>query len=523
MKGPLNKLLGVVTRPPHDAQSWYALGTRAIESGELDEAGQALLRSVQLAPTETDRALSAGLTLLGAGRYAEAEQIMRIACDQAPARADVQIGLARIQIGSGRSIEAIDVLDRVLKVEPRSIDAHLAAASACEALGRLVDAADHLALVLAADAQNVDAARRLVDVLGGLGDTRGLIRALKRMVDLTGGQDFDVLVNLGITLSSVGRHAEAIEVLEDVATRRRDVSSAYGDLGLALLTAGRLDEANTAMQRALSLDPRSAQAYCGVGLCYQQMGRLKEAAQAFASTEELAPELAVGPMNLGLVLDALGDKTGARRALLRAAALEPADQEIQAALERLFSEPPSGDPRRTTAEIGAAVGAIAGDLSSVALLDLVEFLRLQRRSGRLALTSRRGAASIDLYQGQITSATVPETKRFDQALIEARLISRSNLEAALTRAGHRDRESAESLATVLIQGGALESRPVAQLLSRRIHDALTKILTWTEGTFSFLPEEYQAPPAIFFNLQDVMVQLVRMSDERMQGIQGPAR
>jgi hypothetical protein len=64
---------------------------------------------------------------------------------------------------------------------------------------------------------------------------------------------------------------------------------------------------------------------------------------------------------------------------------------------------------------------------------------------------------------------------------------------------------------------------VAQLLSRRIHEALTEIIGWTEATFSFLPEEYQAPPAIFFNLQDVMMELVRMSDERRQGIQGPAR
>ena len=523
MKAPLNRLREVVPRSPADAQSLYERGTKAIASGELDEAGQAFLQSVRLAPLEIDRALSAGLTLLGAGRPVEAEQIVRIACERAPERTDAQIALARIHVETGRESDALDLLTPVLRDDPHSIDAHILAASAYERTGSLTDAADHLSLVLAVEAHQLDAARQLVSVLGRLGDTRGLVRALRRVASLTRGADFDVLVTLGITLSGLGRHGEAIEVLKDVATRRQDVSSAYGDLGLALLTAGRLEEAQAAMQRALTLDPQSAQAYCGLGLCYQQMARFQDAAEAFSATERLAPQLAVGPMNLGLALDALGDRPGARSALLRAAALEPDDQEIQVALDRLFTGTAPSGATRTTAEVAAPGVGISGDLSAVAFLDLLEFLRLRSASGRLALSSRAGAGEVQLYQGQITSATGPDTKPFDQALIAARLVSRSALESALTGTGHRDRQSAESVASVLIRKGVLGSRPVAQLLSRRIHEALTQILAWTQGAFSFVPEEYQAPPEVFFNLQDVRMDLVRRSDERRQGIQRPAR
>jgi tetratricopeptide (TPR) repeat protein len=524
MKGPLNKLREVVNRSPGDAQSWHLLGIKALEAGELAEAGQALLRSAQLAPHEIDRALSAGLALLDAGRLIEAEQIVRLVCEHAPTRGDAQIALAKVHIANGRESEAIGVLGRVLRSNPRSIDAHLLAAGAYNNMGMFVDASDHLALVLAADSYHLEATRRLAEVLGRMGDSRGLIRCLRRIATLTRGEDFEVLTTLGITLSSVGRHPEAIEVLNEVAKRRRDVGSAYADLGLAQMAADRVEDALASMSKALSLDSRSAQAHCGLGLCYQKMGRWKEAAQAFAATEQLAPELVVGPLNLGLVLDALGDRAGSRQALLRAAALEPDDQEIRVALEKHFMRNTGGDATHTTAEMSTSAEAvIAGDLATVSFLDLLEYLRLQNKSGTLTVTVRRGTGTVRLLRGQITSASSPGTKRFDQALIEARLIGKSALESLLARTGHRDRESAESLGTLLLREGAVEQRPLAQVVARRIHEALTEILKWTEGAFSFHPEDGQAAPAIFFNLQDVTMQLVRVGDERRQGMQGPAR
>ena len=526
MKGPLNKLREVVNRSPADAQSWFALGFKALESGDVAEGTQALLRSAQLAPMEIDRALGAATALLGAGQVAEAEQVVRAACEHAPARADVHLTLARILVASGRASEAIGILGRVLRTDPRSIDGHLLAATAYEQMGMLVDAGDHLALVLAVDAYHLDATKRLGDVLERLGDGRGVVRSLRRLATLTRGEDFQVLTTLGITLSSLGRHNEAIDVLKEVAKRRRDDGSAHADLGLAQLTAGRIEDALATISKALSLDPRSAQAHCALGMCHQKAGRWKEAAQAFATTEQLAPEMVVGPLNLGLTLDALGDRPGARRALLRAAALDQNDREIQVALERLFAPAPTGSTSagtQSTVETAGPGTDVAGNLSSISLFEVLEFLRLQSRSGTLSLSSPRGAGEVRLFHGQISSAAATGTKRFDQALIEAKLISKSNLESFLARTGHRDRESAESLGTLLVQQRAIEPRPLAQLLSRRIHVALSEILSWPEGPFSFHDEQAPREPAIFFNLQDVTMELVRAGNDRRQGNQRPAR
>jgi tetratricopeptide (TPR) repeat protein len=526
MNGALSKLLEAVNRSPADAQGWYAFGVRALELGEITDGTHAVLRAVQLAPQEIERVLGAGMALLGAGKIAEAEQTVRAACGRAPERLDAQLALARILLKSGRASEAIGILGRVLRADARSVEGHSLAATAYDEMGMLIDSADHLALVLAVDPRELDATKRLGSVLERLGDDRGLVRCLQRTAELTGGQDFGVLTTLGITLSGLGRHQEAIEVLKDVAARRRNVESAYTDLGLAQLTAGNTEDALATIQMALSLDARSAQAHCALGLCQQKLGRLREAVDAFAASEQLAPEMIDGPLNLGLTLEALQDLTGARRALLRALALAPDDTEIQGALARLFgASAGEGNTRsQSTAEHAAPGVAIAGNLATTSFLDVLEFLRMQRRTGTLALSGSRGAGELRLYQGQISSAATSNTKRFDLALIEAKAISKANLESFIARTGVRDRESVETLGTRLIREGAVEARPIAQILSRRIHAALTEILSWSEGPFSFhATSEASGEPAIFFNLQDVIGELLRAASDRRQGGQRPSR
>ncbi len=525
MNGALNKLLEVVTRSPGDAQGWYALGIKALELGEIADGTQAVLKAVQLAPLEIDRVVGAGLALLAAGQIAEAEQTVRAACGRAPERPDAQLALARVLLESGRASEAVGIIGRVLRSDPRSVNGHLLAATAYDHLGMLVDAADHLALVVAVDPHHADAIKRLGGVLERLGDDRGYVRNLQRLAMLSGGDDFEVLTTLGITLSGMGRHTDAVEVLKDVAARRRNVGSAYVDLALAQLAAEHTEDALATIGTALTLDSRSSQAQCALGLVQQKLGRLREAADAFSASEQLAPDLVVGPLNLGLTLEAMKDLTGARRALLRALVLAPDDPEIQSVLARLFgSGAESGNTGSlSTSEVAAPGMAIAGNLATTSFLDLLEYLRLQQRTGTLALSGSRGAGELRLYQGQISSAATSNTRRFDQALIEVKAISKSNLESFISKKGVRDRESVEILGTLLIRERVVEARPIAQLLSRRIHAALTEILTWSEGPYSFHAADAPAEPAIFFNLQDVIGELLRAGSDRKQGGQRPIR
>jgi len=275
-------------------------------------------------------------------------------------------------------------------------------------------------------------------------------------------------VVLAIARSRQGRHEEAISLLSEVARRRPTDASVQADLAMALLSAGRLEDALCGFSEALRLDPHSAQAQCGLGLAYQRLDRWREAAEAFRLTEALAPDQAVGPFNLGLALHALGNRQEARRALLRAATLAPDDPEIIEALAALAAEPsnPPVPPAR-----------FSGDLGSFGLPEVLELMRVQRKTGALVISSRQGAGIVHLVQGRLTSASAP----------------------GIQRLGERP---------------ASEAPFSSDAVFHQIVDALGAMLSWREGAFSFHPGDPPEVPSISFDTQRVVMELFRTTEER---------
>ena len=234
-------------------------------------------------------------------------------------------------------------------------------------------------------------------------------------------------------------------LLSQVARSRPDLGAAHADLANALLAADHVEDAITGFSEALRLDGESAQAYCGLGLAYQRIQRWHEAAEAFRTTEQLAPDQAVGPYNLGLALSALGEPEEARSALLRAAALEPDD------LGDSRGAAVACSPRRSPPTRPCTAPRFGGDIKSFALPEVLEFLRLQKKTGSLVVSSRRGAAIVRLVRGEVTSASAPGVKRLGETLIERGIITAAALDAALTRQRLDDGEGAEALGAMLLR------------------------------------------------------------------------
>ena len=282
------------------------------------------------------------------------------------------------------------------------------------------------------------------------------------------------MVALAIERSRDGRHQEAIALLAERVHRRPTDPAVQADLAMALLWAGQLDEAIWGFSEALRLDPRSAQAQCGLGLAYQRLDRWQEAAEAFRWTEELAPEQAAGPFNLGLALHALGEDEEARQALLRAAALAPDDAEIRDALAAV-----SAEGARTSAPPAAA--RFSGDLGSFGLPEVLELMRVQRKTGALVISSRQGAGIVRIVQGRLTSASAPGVPRLGEMLARRGISDAAELESALLR---------------------------------QIVEGLAEMVNWREGAFSFHPGPAVALPAISFDAQQVVTELFRVTEER---------
>lgn len=501
-----------VKRLPGDAQAWYAIGVAAVEAGRTDEAIYALVHSVELSPDDGERAFLAAEQLVLAGCAGEAEQVCLRALGYEGLRSEVRAGFIRLLLDGGRDAAAREAIDRALAEQPEDPELRSLAAAACERLGDLSAAIDHLELVLVEEPDHPDLNRRLAALLGQTGERGRSITCWRRVTAQTGPEDFEASTALGIELSRDGQHAEAIETLGEVADQWPDQSAAHANLGMALLAAGHLEEAVKASRRALALDAQSAQAYCGLGLAYQQLGRLEEAAQAFQGTERLAPDNPAGPLNLAVVLDALGEREDARLALLRAAALAPEDQEIHDALARFLAA--SAAAGVTVPNAAALDATIRGELKSFQLFDVLEFLRIQSKSGSLVLSSRHGAGIVRLVQGALTSASAPGTPRLGDALVQHRLLSRAQLEAALGKQHELPDDTAEALGSILLHDKLIDRNQLAKVVFEQALLALGEMNSWTEGAFSFHPADGGEAPPVSFSVQQLVLELMRARDER---------
>jgi tetratricopeptide (TPR) repeat protein len=525
-QGGLKQQRELVRQTPGDAGAWYTLATLALEAGEMGEARFAFTQSVYLAPQQVDQALRAVDHLAKAGCNPEAEHLLRRVLERSPTCKEARLRLGQLLIDTGREVQASDEIDAVLQKQPRDVELQLLAATASERRGMLAKASEHLSAALAAHPDHIVAGRRLGSMFSQLGDHAGAVRCWRRVVILTAGQDLEAMTGLGISLSGHGQHAEALQVLAEVAKRQRRSPSALADLGMALTSAGQVEDAAAAFQQALELEPRSPQAHCGLGIAYQKQSRWHEAAQAFRATEQLVPDSPVGPLNLGLALMELGDKEGARRALLRAAALAPDDPEIRAVLEQALTRQPERTP---TPVAGAGVGtgtngqgfsaSIKGDLRSFQLFDVLEFLRLQKKTGALVVSSRQGAGIVRLVEGALTSASAPRVKRLGEALVDSGLISRQQLERALSHQREEPRENAETLGSLLLRVGIIDRDRLTTAIRRQVMAALEHMMTWTEGAFSFHPGDVDESVTlpVSLDLRDVMLKLMRLTDERNAG------
>ncbi len=425
-----------------------------------------------------------------------------------------------------RYADALEEIALVLHEQPHDIGLRLLASAACARVGALPEAAHHLALVASLEPKHVQANQRLAMLLAELGDTHGAIRSWRRVVAATQGRDSDAVTRLAIALSRDGQHDEAIELLSKLSQTQAHDAASLANLGLALLAAGRENEALAVLSRALALDPSSAEAHCGIGLHHQEHGRFQEAAVAFRATERLAPDSAVGSFNLGLALLRLGDLEGARRALLRAAALEPHDDEIQRALEPLLLRPPSSASLPSSRD-GAA--SIHGDLESFDLINVLEFLRLQEKTGSLVVSAPQGVGMLRLERGMLIGGSAPGLERLGELLVRRGLLSPEALQAALSRrrelypgVEEAVEQDSTTLGAILLRERSLDEQQLTDVLFQMIVHVIGQINQWREGAFAFHPSKDGGFP-IRFNVQNVVLDLLRVEDEQQHLLEESSR
>jgi len=130
---------------PSLVSAHYNLGSKLIETGNLEEAIVHLEHAFRLQPDQALFANNLGLAYLRAGRSAEALAAYRRALEIDPATWEAWDGVSVVLIGAGRLDEGIDACRRSIAIHPQNPNAHLNLLVALARSGRRAEAQAELA------------------------------------------------------------------------------------------------------------------------------------------------------------------------------------------------------------------------------------------------------------------------------------------------------------------------------------------------------------------------------------------
>jgi hypothetical protein len=128
--------------------------------------------------------------------------------------------------------------------------------------------------------------------------------------------------------------------------------------------------------------------------------------------------------------------------------------------------------------------SFAGRLGEFRLPELLQFLALGLKSGRLSLNRRDGQGVVLLRRGRIIyAASNAVRERFGNILVWRGLIDEATLLAALER---QKKMSAETrLGTILIEMGKVRQADLEDVMRQQTSAVLSDLCQWTSGFFRF--------------------------------------
>jgi predicted TPR repeat methyltransferase len=133
----------------------------------------------------------------------------------------------------------------------------------------------------------------------------------------------------GVLAHQMGRHGDAVDLIEKSLALVPDCADWHNNFGIALQSHGRLDDAVSAYRRAIDLDPGQANAYNNLGVLLRATAKPVEAEEAYRAAIRLNPNYIDAYNNLGILLNSLRRTEEAVACFCKAIVLRPNDREAR--------------------------------------------------------------------------------------------------------------------------------------------------------------------------------------------------
>jgi len=259
-----------------------------------------------------------------------------------PGLAPVQVTLGRIQATQGNYDLAFAALEKALAIDPNDAEANQAMARMYEGQGRLEDAEASLQKALALDPESLLIRDSYANFLSGQGRFEEAIEQWLTVISAA-PDHYAALVNLGATLTDIGRIPEGISMYE-ASIEIRPTYMAYSNLGTAYSRVERYPDAVEALQQALKIDDSDWLAWGNLAYVYSWAnGMNTQTTETFEHAIELAeaarqqnPRDAWVHSDLSLYYAKTGQKNLALQRLETAVTLSPDSGEILAAAAEAY-------------------------------------------------------------------------------------------------------------------------------------------------------------------------------------------
>ena len=96
---------------------------------------------------------------------------------------------------------------------------------------------------------------------------------------------------------------EASDELETITGQHPEFAGPWLNLGISLSKLGKLDEAEAALKAAILRNSHNPSAYNELGILYRHNGRFEEALEMYQSALQVAPEYTDTYWNMGILYD----------------------------------------------------------------------------------------------------------------------------------------------------------------------------------------------------------------------------
>lgn len=344
-------LEGIVRAEPRNAEARLLLGSILMEEGRHAESIGLLRDAVRLQPqsAEAHNALGEAYNAARDAKQARPEFEKAAALD--PRHAQARINLAAILVEAGEFPAAAQHLDRAIALLGKTPDVayplYLRAKVTMERR-ELAKAAADLEQAVKLRPDFAEAWSDLGEARRNLADDAGAVEAFKRAVEAN-PEGAVARTRLGSKLLDLGKVSEAIPHLREAARLDPTNQSALNSLLIALRKDGRTDEANAVkLQLAQLLREKNRTdrnllnsiELNNQGAALEKSGDLRGALEKYRAALELNPGHNGIRTNLAIALLRLGRWDEGLAQLREAARRDPANEQLQRALEDALAQAP---------------------------------------------------------------------------------------------------------------------------------------------------------------------------------------